>query len=267
MTAASFQDRARTPRWWGLILCLTIGLQLGLIFWLSDYQDARPQRRAYRTHLRLVPSPAPLPSGARPELADPTLFALVTADGFSRSAWLTVTPFSYGLTNLPEPMRWLTLDPDDLASDFAEFVQTNLLAEDVVVNELPATITPPVVRTAAVSSGTVLSVEGGLSDWRWHSPLPLPQFPEPILTNSLVRVLTDGKGQTLSAALLGACGVLAADQAALAYSRTLRFSPRSSSHLLADRPAAESGLLVFRWSQTRWTNQSQTVVTTASVNP
>jgi hypothetical protein len=187
-------------------------------------------------------------------MMDPTLFALLSPAGFSRTAWLTIAPFRYTMTNHPASLAWLTLVSDELANDFAEFVQTNLVSEDVMLDNLPPEFARPTLATPLVSSGIAVRVEGPLDERGLLAELHAAAPSEPILQNTLVHVVVNDAGQVLSAALMLSCGVPQADAEALRLSATARFRPIKSSR--AGRSAKQNayswGNLVYQWAQVRW---------------
>jgi TonB family protein len=242
-------------RRWILAFLLVLTAQFGLVFWFSKNPRATPALAKPRTHLTfLMGRNAPGQRRHLTDQGDPTLFALVTAEGFSGPAWLKAPQLDYQPVHPPEPLRWLTLPLEELADDFAEFVQTNLLSEDLVADRLPPALAQPSVPTPVVVASTALKVEGPLRARRRLADRRLPQASEPILTNTVVRVLVDQSGAPVSAALLSSSGATKPDQDALDFARTARFAPANRS--------AESGLtsgdLVFQWARISWDPKNST---------
>jgi TonB family protein len=241
-----------TPRCWLLCIALALTVQLGFIFRLSVQDAGVVVRPPAETRLRLVRTAARTsPVLEAPEKDDPTLFALVNDRGFSRSAWLTIPAFDHQIPDGPQPLHWLSLPADDLADAFEEFVQTNLPYEDAVSAAPTPALANPDLPTPVVVAETLLRVEIGPAG-RGLLPGPaLPRQPQPILTNSVVRVLVDPAGLTLSAALLSSCLVPQADQDALKFAKAARFAP--------SRPSGQGqsgfafGTLVFEWAGVQWT--------------
>jgi hypothetical protein len=177
---------------------------------------------------------------------DPTLFALPTAKGFSGEAWLYTPVFEYQPTNPPAPAQWLTLAQEDLGDDFAEFVQTNLVSEDLIAEQLNPTLTQIAAANPMFTGGTSLRIEGDLAGYAMQSRAKLPQAAEPALTNTVVRLAVDGSGRTVSAALLSACGTPRLDLEALEYARAAYFRRPAASEAAAE-PGLAFGAIVFQW--------------------
>jgi hypothetical protein len=243
------------------MVLLATGLQLAAVSLLSPRHEPRARPPRPEAHLRLDRLETGRTALASDfERTDPTLFALVSERGFSGAAWLTVPPFDYRMTNAPEPLRWLTIRPEELADDLSEFVQTNLLNEDVIAGALPPRVAEPVVPVPVVVAGTVLRVEGELAGRRLLEGQTIPQLSEAIVanptlaenrSNTVVSVLVDRSGRTVSAALLSLPNVLpAADELALKFAKAARFEPRRLGAVGAGQ--FEAGTLVFVWAKVRW---------------
>jgi hypothetical protein len=236
-----------TPHWWLLCILLALTAQLASVYWLSPPSTGLTARASTQTRVRVLGLQESQDMDRHlPDKDDPTLFALVGPNGFSRSAWLTIARFEYQMTNRPEPLLWLSMPAEELADDFAEFVQTNLVTEDVVSSKPTPTLAEVSLPVLVVVPETTVRIESGLAGRTLAGNIPPPREPEPILTNSVVQVLVDRAGRTISAALLSGCGVGQADQDALKYSKAARFTA-------ADPPApGQTGTafatLVFEWT-------------------
>ena len=248
-----------TPRRWFLFIALALVGQMGLVYWLSDYKVVAPRRSRAATRVRIA-SPETLeaqPTGVW-SLEDPTLLALVTSRGFSRSAWLTIPRFAYSMSNSLAPPLWLRRPAEELVDDFNEFLQTNLLFDRTLSGRLPPAVSEVRSPVPVVMKGTKLRIEGGLAGWRLVSP-DLPRESEPILTNTVIRVFVDSAGITRSAALLSTKGVEAADQDALNFAKHARFSPDGqgvASSSSTNAIGLVSGTLVFQWFQVNWSEMA-----------
>jgi TonB family protein len=226
-------------------------MQLALVSWLSGGHSGEAVRPRAETHVRLAwPSEPEPPAAQGPEKDDPTLFALVSAQGFSRSAWLSLPRFEDPMTNPPEPLHWLSLASEELADDFTEFVQTNLVGEDLIASTPAPTLANPALPTPVVVADTIVRVESGLAGRALLPNLRLPRETEPILTNSVVSVLVDPSGRTMSAALLSTSGVAQADQDALNFAKAARFAPSTEGG--SSISGFAFGTLVFQWAGVRW---------------
>jgi hypothetical protein len=241
------------PRRWLVFVVLLIAAQLAVVWCLSVRRSPPAPRVSAEAHLRVV-GDGNKEGARRPtfEHADPTLFALVSAEGFSGPAWLTIPDFAYTMSNGPAPLQWLAVRPEELADDLTEFVQTNLLSEDVIAGPITPQVAEPAQRVPVLTAATLLKVEGELADRPLLYNPPLPQLSEPVLTNTTVRLLVDGDGRTVSAALLSPSWVAAADQAALRFARGARFAPRRSTVEGDPGKKCDFGTFVFQWARLRW---------------
>jgi len=252
MTTAAGEIRTwPRHRWWGVVLLLLV-IQVGLVFWLGD--------RSLPIVRKAAMSPALILAQELPEelltLSDPTLFAWANQHGFSGAAWLKLPPQNYRLADWTEPPRWLPLSVADLGNTFHRFVQTNLSSS------FPIAVRPESRFTAAelplpissLATRSSLRVEGELAARHLLTQFDLPSQPHPdILTSSIVQVLVDAEGRTISATLLSGSGSREADQRALNLARTARFNSLlvSGPDRLAEGVAPLSwGQLIFGWHTT-----------------
>jgi len=242
-----------TVRGWVLWVFLGVLAQVALVFWFSDYRIQVPRRVPARTRVHLLPDDAPArPSGDdTASWKDPTLFALASLQGFSGRAWLTIPTFEYELTNPPAPPQWLTPPVEELADDFNEFVQTNLVPGDATQDRLSPDLMQVHLPGRVVAASTVLRVAGPLGDAQLLPGPPLPKAAATILTNTttVIRVRVDSAGAVLSAALLSSCGIPVTDRDALVFAKSARFARLGSPDSVNGRNAVISGDLHFQWSQ------------------
>lgn len=236
-------------RWLLGVLVACTG-QVGLVFWLAGSRAAPPPVEKSQLRVRMAPAHV---LQQRPRLLqkDPTLFALVNADGFSRSAWLTVEGLRYAVANPVQEMRWLSQPTEDLAADFSEFVQSSFLSDEGVGDTVTPALAQPDFPVPVVHPATALSVQGGLAGWPRVSRQPVPQASAPILTNTVVRVLVAPDGRTVSAALISSCGVASVDGEALRFAAAARYEPPGvGSSGGSESAEAVFGELTFQWART-----------------
>jgi TonB family protein len=236
-----------------VVILLVCALQAGLLGWLSPGGGPQPARTRAGIEVR-VKSAAP-GAALNPERLDPTIFALVTSQGFSGSAWIGVTPFPYAPTNQSVPFQTLALPVEELAADFAEFVRTNLVADELALDSVPPARSELRLPEPVVIPAATVRVDGELAGRPLLPGAKLSPFGEPILTNltTVVQVLVNRTGQTLSAALLSSCGVSKADQEALRFAATARFAPAAlSADAEVQEEAMVFGTLTFQWAGVRW---------------
>jgi hypothetical protein len=250
MSSPRLEVASWRPRRWLLLVTLALAAHLALVSWLSPPNAASLPLARSQTGVRVI-SHSKKQAVSASERGDPTLFALVHSRGFSRTAWLTIPRFQYQVTNQVPPLHWLALPTEELADDFAEFVQTNLVTEDLISSIPTPALSSPTLPTPVVTSDSMVRVESGLSGRTLVAPGALPRQPDPILTNTVVRVLVDPAGLTLSAALLSGSGAAKADQDALNFAKSARFPLRQGE---VNPGGFAFGTLVFRWSGVRWPN-------------
>ena len=256
MSATGNDLRRWRPSSWFLAVALVAGGELALIYGLSSNQivplgRVRPSTRVHVNPTQEDESSASLAQG------DPTLFALATPEGFSSRAWMSVPRFAYRMTNSPEAPEWLNAPTEELGGDFEDFLQTNLVAEQPDAGRLAPRLTPIRLAKPVVIPGAVPKLEGALEK------RPLLNHPEliapaqPILTNTVVQLAVSPAGATWSAVLLSSCGVTAADQEVLGYSKRVRFAPLKNSSGSAGEEL-QFGTVVVQWFQVRWDEPSLT---------
>lgn len=241
-------------RRWLLVSAVVLTVQLVLIFRLTDKRSLTAPQAPPRFRVQMASSHATAQSKPLPtEFLNPTLFALVNANGFSGSAWLKVKRFDYRMTNQPEPLHLLSRTPEELGQDFEEFVQTNVLEEDVVLDIVAPSVTQLPLKTPRVVPAALWTAEGALAERALLSPLLLAAPSAPIMTRTVIHLLVNREGTTLSAALVSSCGVAKADQDALRFATSARFAaappyPKEG----AEGDEHVTGYLVFQWSRCDW---------------
>ena len=233
-------------RWWTAI-AVVFALHVGLIFAFSDRKPAGPPRPVKIARLRLVAE-----GGELLALGDPTLFALPHPRGFAAPAWLPLPQVEFAPFKWTEPPRFLPLAAERLGETFLQFMETNrfarfefeiLPAPKLIFPETPPLFTPP--------TKSELRVGGDLAQ---RHLLNRPELPEQefgdLLTNSVVRVQVDARGNIFSSTLVPpGSGSKLADGRALALTRTLRFAPLAQPPVLSADPLGPltSGALIFVW--------------------
>jgi hypothetical protein len=230
-------SRARS---WSMVV-LVFGIQLGLIFWLSD-RAPMPVRRADKAPgIRLLGHV----SSELLALNDPTLFALPHREGFSGPAWLEVPPVQWAPPDWIEPLQTLPLAVDQLGPTISPLLESNQASPPFVAPQAEAQLSAPNLPPLALrSEPSRLRLEGGLAGQRLLTAAHLPDWPHTdILTNTIVQLVVDAAGKTRSMTLLCRSELPEADQYALNLARTSRFE-------IAE--AAPSNPSVNPLSQLRW---------------
>lgn len=242
---------AEPPGWkalrWSAIIALVFGLQVLLIFWLSD-----------RTPLQVRP-PHPAPPLSLPQnvtadavaLENPTLFALPSINGFSGPAWLAIIPTPRPPAEWAEGPRWLSLAPGQLVTGSIGFAVTNLGVPPLALRRVePEASLPERLVDPLFPEVSTLALKGGLATRQLLTKVELPSQPHTdLLANSTVLMMVDPSGRPASANLIDSSGSKAVDQYALEQARKLRFNRLPDTGAKATHPAGRMtwGYLVFNW--------------------
>ena len=252
MTAAPVELRAWSRRrWWGAILLL-LAAQMGLVFWLGDRSLTAPRKAATKPTVLLAPGL----SGELLSLNDPTLFAWANRQGFSGAAWSKIPSVNYQLADRTEPPRLLPLPVVELGAVFHRLVQTNPASPFQIADKLeprssPTDLFPPTTSLAARST---VRVEGELAARRLLPVSELPSWPHTdLLASSVVQVMVDGDGQTISATLLSGSAHREADRYALDLAKRARFNSlrvNGPDRLMENAAPVSWGKLIFDWHTT-----------------
>jgi len=248
MNESALEQRWPRKRWW-LVIGLMLCCQAGLIFWLGENSFPQPRLPARAPLLRIA-GPA---SGPIVALTDPTLFALPHSQSFSGDAWLNATsPPALALSlDWPDKPSWLPLSTESLGELFSRFAETNFFESRRSVKS-DTTLTmprlPPRIQSEQESRAIVT---GELARRRLVTPFDLHAWPHTdTLTNTVVRVLVDSGGQTISADLMSGSGLAAADQYALAQAAGARFESFEQEGPDRNHSSVQGltwGDLVFEW--------------------
>jgi hypothetical protein len=249
MSSGNSEARRWSGRRWFLVIGLVFAGQVGLIFLLGEHSPVPARTRGPMPGFRLA-SPAAAELLA---LGDPTLFALPHPQGFSGKAWLH--GFSQKLPSFDwsEEPRWLPLPASRLGQTFKQFMETNEAGSDRALSVAESELMVPDISSESVlREESTLRLGGALAQRQPISPPQLKAWRhEDVLTNTVVHVVVDGRGQTISSVLLPpGSGSREADQYALEQARAARFEsiepsgPRSPPN---PTPQLTSGEMIFQW--------------------
>jgi len=261
MTSATVEpdDGTSAPRRsaFGLKHWIAVGVvfaaQVLFAFWLGNPPPAKTVSLPPVPVVHLVAAA----DSALLALQDPTLFLLPHRDNFSGDAWMKMKDLTYSPAQWTESPRPLEMPKEQLGAAFVEFMQTNRpqrfqlridLARDTAeVDSAP--LTPLAMPSRLV-------VEGDLASLRLLAAPKLPPQSNPdLLTNTVIQLVVDGKGQPFSMVISASSGKPEADLDALnKYAKALRFAPREEAGLgVVPANKTTSGKLIFEW-QTVATN-------------
>lgn len=236
---------------WIVYILLAFGLHIGLIYALSDHRPAPPRVVKNAAAIKVVSDRTD-----DYQLDDPTLFARPHPRGFAAETWLRLPEVTFAQFRWTEPPRLLPLPLEQLGAIFLRLAKTNaaIARETVLLAPAQTTVLPPVDRESAPTYST-LRVSGNLTGRTLRNPpTPLPLQPaQENLTNSVVQVLVDARGQVISAVLtLPGSGSKTVDQSALKIARNTRFNP------VPDPNRLTVGKLIFEWQMGPATNAPTT---------
>jgi TonB family protein len=222
MISALVEPRPWPRRRWWIFVALVFGVQLGLIFWLSDKTVVRPRPLGAVPTLRLAGD-----AGAQMlALSDPTLFALPHRQGFAGLAWLSSRQPPFHSFEWPQDPHWLQLSVERLGAAFSRSIETEgfkpLASPARPEPKLTIADVGPPPNAPAQSR---LRLEGGLAGRRMITPIELPsQQHTNLVANSVVQIVVNAEGRPMSVpVLLSSSGYTKADDDALMLARTARF--------------------------------------------
>jgi len=227
-------------RWWTLIV-LVFAAHLGLIFAFSDRNAGAPRAPAFAPTLHLVPGYDEILA-----LTDPTLFALPNRNGFAGATWLRPPDVELEPFRWTEPPRLLALPVDKLGNTFTRFVTTNRLSPfELDVKPAPEPALPLTFGfKLPLATRSTLRLGGGLANRHWLNPPILGPWPaSDLLTNSVLQVMVNARGDVVSATLMPpGSGLPEADQFALETAKAARFEPLRNGAM-----GPTVGTLIFQW--------------------
>ncbi len=254
MTTVPVQPRFwLTGRWWAAI-AFVFTVQV-VLFQLTQNRPPLASRKAAAAPIIRISYHQPREWFV---LEDPTLFALPHYQGFSGPAWLQIPPFEFRPSDWSEPARLLSLPALELGTRFVNYVQTNHppAFPTIVVRE-PRLALPDTVAPAPLIVHSAVRIEGDLAGRRLLSRFVLPAWPyTDLLTNSVVQMLVDARGNPVSAVLLppgnssrdtNAPSPRRADQLALDLAKSARFEALPAAAFPNPSAGLTVGRMIFQW--------------------
>jgi len=236
----------RNGRWIGWVTVVFL-LQIGFIFWLSDYSRPQVRKPAAAPAIHL----AGIGSAELLALSDPTLFALPHFRSFSGQAWLRPPASPNHWFEWTEEPRWLPASPEEFPRVDSTASQTaSLDAFEVVRASAPQQPSLVIAVPPLFREKSALKVTGSLGNRKLQS---LPELPSwkftDLITNTVVGVVVNADGIPRSERLLVRSGLKEADDYALKATLELRFEPLPGAERgEASLPAGMTwGELVFQW--------------------
>jgi hypothetical protein len=247
MSAEPVEPRAWTRSKYAGIASLIFALHLGLIFWFASVPNARPRPITAPLKVKMLTERQ---LAELPDLSNPILFVLPSQQGFSRGAWLAVTPMRQEAAEWDGPTQMLPFPSTQPTEELADMVRGNLirpLEPSSAIVSMPGAVDFYHTNLAVTESS--LSVEGPLRSRRMLSASELQSQSAPvILGNSVVQIVVDSEGRLDSPPiLLEKSGSELADTQAIRFANTVRFEPvrRQPGKPPDLRPSV--GRVVFHW--------------------
>ena len=252
----------RILRWVALAL-LGLGAHVALIWALGEPPPRAPVSRHSNPTIQWLTDPWLLERVASlPGMHDPAIFAVPSLEGFSGSAWLIFKPSQPDFAAQTPSPYWLELTEEDLGNVFERLFTTNL-PSSIQISDLPLPSfsggVKPFARELSLPPSRV-HASARLAE-RLPALVDLPAWPHAdLLTNTVVQVLVDARGQCVSSTLLSRCGSKEADTFALKWTLSCRFRPlRTARRNDWSREPIVPGKLIFSW-QTLPPTTSATVI-------
>lgn len=186
---------------------------------------------------------------ASPEVIGSTLFALVSPQGFSGTAWLKSQPRQNALTEWEEPEFYLPPNPARLGTTFEHYITTNAPKLSTAATFPVAQMDPVDLPAARLPAQSTFRITGDLAARKQSHEFFVPQWPlAGTLDNTIVSVAVDASGEVFSTAVITSSGLAAADAKAVELVGQMHFSPspqrRPASPIGAD---LTWGRVIFRW--------------------
>ena len=240
---AAGAERPWARRRFQVFILLFFAAQVLFVVVFSERRAAALKPAPFGTGIHLVSDQWSVEQlAAFSEFSDPSVFALPTLDGFSRSGWLMYNTVPDEFAETPGEPKWLEPDPEALGTQFTEYVATNTVAPLRIGDQLPEIVGQPRPSAELEFPKSELRMGGTLARRKLIATPNLPSWPHTeVLTNSVVHLVVEADGTPISAALIASSGLKDADNYALAASKRLRFRRGRAGETVA------SGTANFRW--------------------
>ncbi len=177
-------------------------------------------------------------------VADSTVFASATVNGFSGRAWLRFESVKYGPSEELEPSALLALDAHQIGTGLRLAEETNQVPFELAETRGPqAEPLPAFTMSSSARAQSVYHVEGPLAARQLGRVVAASSWPAgELLKNSVVQFAVNRSGEVVLQRLLNRSGLAEADVQAVAITRGLRFLP-----LPATNPPLTWSKAVFQW--------------------
>ena len=211
-----------SPRRWWFFIALALGAHLGFVFLFGASTD--PVRRSVTRvpQFHLIDGNHELVA-----LTDPTRFALPHLNDFLPAAWLRPVAVQSPTFHWSEPPQFLPPVIENLGAAFNTYIRTNPFSG------LKLDFKPEPTSANSVDNfdslqrqNSTLQLGGQLARRRMLNQINVPTLTwNDTLKPTRVQALVDADGNVASVTLIESSESAAADQTALALTRTARFAP------------------------------------------
>ncbi len=211
-----------SPRRWLFFIALALGAHLGFIFLFGANSDPGRRSVARAPQFHLIDGNHELVA-----LTDPTLFALPHLNDFLPSAWLRPVAVQPPKFHWSEPPQFLPPVIENLGATFNTFMQTNPFS-GMKLDFKPESTSSGLAENfeSLLRKDSTLKLAGQLAQRRMLNRINVPTLAgNDLLKSTCVQVLVGADGNVVSMTLMESSESAAADQTALALTRTARFAP------------------------------------------
>lgn len=235
-------------RWrWSLVIGAIAAGQIGLVLALAHWPKLPPIERPsspWQLSLTLPERDAP---ESPPWVSDPRLFALPDSSGFSGVAARALPTPEYRLAEWSGRPRWLAASPGTVLGSVPAVAIPPISTRPTLPLTLPASTNTPL----AVAGRSAASLQGDLAQRPYTAVGELlPAAGSEAISATVIELSVSAAGDVMSARLVSSSGNRDADVQALAWARTLNFSPSGAvvSPSSSDPQTWTQGELVVIWS-------------------
>ena len=211
-----------SPRRWFFFIALALGAHLGFIYLFGANSDSGRRVVTRVPQFHLIDGNRELVA-----LTDPTLFTLPHLNDFHPAAWLRPVAVKSPTFHWSESPQFLPPVIENLGLSFNNFMRTNLFSGmNLDFKPEPASAGLAENFESLLRKDSTLKLVGQLAQRRMLNRISVPTLTwNDVLKPSRVQALVDADGNVASVTLIESSESAAADQKALALTRTARFAP------------------------------------------
>lgn len=243
MSAEPLQPVRWSSRRWATTIGVLLFAHLALLFYFGERSHMLSRAIRSRTTLYLATDPLSQKQLGELAVSDPALLALPSTNGFSGKAWLTFRSPEFASGKWVAPPSYLTLEIESLGRITP--VDTPALSPKLSV-PFPQGVEQISAPPLPIATTSTLRLEGPLQGRQLLLGTNLPSWRhDDLVGNTVVQVLVDKYGNTVTARLITSSGLKMADDFALRTLASARFEPAPRNSSTEDSGAF--GRVVFQW--------------------